>query len=312
MEHLVEFQWPLHLDILVYFGLLFLLSQVAGRIANWLSAPRMVGYLIAGILFGPSGFKLFSEGFISDQSGLITDIALSIIAFSIGGAMQLDVLKSVKKSIAWITVLQALGAFAFVFVLLIACLPILLPQDGSAGFQNTYLAAALILAAVSVATAPAAILSLVHELKAKGKFTSVLLGVVAIDDAVTIVIYGYVVVWIRALMGGELSSLSNAIISPFISTGFSAAIGLIIGLILIRIIKYFGPKDVMFGFILGSILLTSGLAKSIGVSPLLGTMVLGFIIENFAAHDRASEAHDVIENIEEPIFGNSFSWPERI
>jgi Kef-type K+ transport system membrane component KefB len=283
-----------------------LLSQAAGRLANWLGAPRIIGYLMTGVLFGPSGFKLFSEALINDQLGLITDIALSIIAFSIGGALQLSSLKNLKKSIAWITVLQALGAFVFVFFLVIAFLPILVPQPDSSGFQYTYLAAALILASVSVATAPAAILSLVHELKAKGKFTTVLLGVVALDDAVAIVIYGYVIVWIRALMEGGLSSWSNAIISPFISTGFSAAIGLIVGLLIIRIIKYSGPKDVMLGFILGAILLTGGLAKSFGVSPLLAAMVLGFIIENFAAHDRASEAHDVIESIEEPIFGIFF------
>ncbi len=306
MEHFVGFQWPLHLDILVYFGLLFLLSQAAGRIANWLGAPRIIGYMMAGILFGPSGFKLFSKALIHDQLGLVTDIALSIIAFSIGGALQLNMLKNLKKSIAWITILQALGAFVVVFILVITFLPILVPRAVSAGFQNTYLAAALILAAVSVATAPAAILSLVHELKAKGKFTTVLLGVVALDDAVAIMIYGYVIVWIRTLMGGELSSWSDALIRPFISTGISGVIGLIVGFLFIRIIKYIGPKDIMLGFILGAILLTSGLAKSFGVSPLLATMVLGFIIENFVAHEHASEAHDVIEGIEEPIFGIFF------
>lgn len=274
--------------------------------ANWLGAPRIIGYLMAGILFGPSGFRMFSRALINDQLGLITDIALSIIAFSIGGALQINNLKNLKKSIALVTVLQALGAFVFVLILVIAFLPILVPLPDSEGFQNMYLASALILAAVAVATSPAAILSLVHELKAKGRFTTVLLGVVALDDAVAIVVYGYVIVWIRALMGGELSSWSNAIISPFISTGFSVAIGLIVGLLLIRIIKFCGPKDIMLGFILGAILLTSGLAKSFGVSPLLATMVLGFIIENFVAHERASEAHDVIESIEEPIFGIFF------
>lgn len=306
MEHFLGFQWPLHLDILVYFGLLFLLSQVAGRIANWLGAPRIIGYMMAGILFGPSGFKLFSKALIHDQLGLVTDIALSIIAFSIGGALQLNMLKNLKKSIAWVTILQALGAFVFVFILVITFLPILVPRAVSAGFQDAYLAAALILAAVSVATAPAAILSLVHELKAKGKFTTVLLGVVALDDAVAIIIYGYVIVWIRTLVGGELSSWSDALIRPFISTGISAALGLIVGFLLIKIIKYIGPRDVMLGFILGAILLTSGLAKSFSVSPLLATMVLGFIIGNFVAHERASEAHDVIEGIEEPIFGIFF------
>ncbi|MGB2907871.1 MAG: cation:proton antiporter [Candidatus Aminicenantaceae bacterium] len=306
MEHFIGFQWPQNFNILVYSGLLFLLSQAAGRLAVWLGAPRLIGYLMSGILFGPSVLKLFSKTLIHGQLGLITDIALAIIAFSIGGALQLEPLKSIKKSVAWITILQAFGAFAVVFILVITFLPMLIPLSDVAGFQKTYLPFALVLGAVSVATAPAAILSLVHELKAKGPFTTTLLGVVALDDAVAIMVYGYVIVWVKALMGGQSSSWSITLAAPLISIAFSVVIGLVVGFVLIRIIKYAGPRDVMLGFILGAILLTGGLAASFGVSSLLATMVLGFMIGNFAAHDRASEALDVVEKIEEPIFGIFF------
>ena len=306
MEHFVVFQWPRHFNILVYSGLLFLLSQAAGRIAVWLGAPRLIGYLISGVLFGPSVLKLFSKALIHGQLGLITDIALAIIAFSIGGALQLEPLKSMKKSVVWITILQAFGAFIVVFLLVITFLPLLIPLSDVTGFQKTYLPFALVMGAISVATAPAAILSLVHELKAKGPFTTTLLGVVALDDAVAIMVYGYVIVWVKALMGGQSSSWSITFTAPLISIVFSAVIGLVVGFVLIRIIKYAGPRDVMLGFILGSILLTGGLATSFGVSPLLATMVLGFIIGNFAEHKRAGEALDVVEKIEEPIFGIFF------
>ena len=306
MEHFIGFQWPQHFNILVYSGLLFFLSQAAGRVANWLGAPRIIGYLLSGILLGPSVLKLFSETLIHGQLGLITDIALAIIAFSIGGALQLGPLKSMKKSVFWITLLQAFGAFAVVFVLVITFLPMLIPISGATGFQQTYLPFALVLGAVSVATAPAAILSLVHELKAKGPFTTTLLGVVALDDAVAIIVYGYVIVWVKVLMGEQSSSLLLAFGAPLISIAFSIVIGLAVGYVLIRIIKYAGPRDVLLGFILGAILLTGGLATSFGVSSLLATMVLGFIIGNYAEHKRASEALDVVEKIEEPIFGIFF------
>ena len=198
------------------------------------------------------------------------------------------------------------GAFAVVFILVITFLPLLIPVSAAAGFQKTYLPLALVLGAVSVATAPAAILSLVHELKAKGPFTTTLLGVVALDDAVAIMVYGYVIVWVKELMGGHSSSLLLTFAAPLISIAFSVVIGLVVGFVLIRIIKYAGPRDVLLGFILGAILLTGGLAASFGVSPLLATMVLGFIIGNFAEHERASEALDVVEKIEEPIFGIFF------
>jgi Kef-type K+ transport system membrane component KefB len=306
MEHFIGFQWPQHFNILVYSGLLFLLSQAAGRLAVWLGAPRLIGYLMSGILFGPSVLKLFSKALIHGQLGLITDIALAIIAFSIGGALQLEPLKSMKKSVVWITILQAFGAFFVVFILVLIFLPMLFPLSDVTGFQTTYLPFALVLGAVSVATAPSAILSLVHELKAKGPFTTTLLGVVALDDAVAIMVYGYVIVWVKALMGGQSSNGSIILAAPLISIAFSVGIGLIVGFVLIRIIKYAGPRDILLGFVLGAILLTGGLAASFGVSSLLATMVLGFMIGNFAAHDRASEALDVVEKIEEPIFGIFF------
>ncbi len=306
MEHIFGFQWPQHFSILVYSGLLFLLSQTAGRIAVWLGAPRLIGYLLSGILFGPSVLRLFSETLIHGQLGIIKDIALAIIAFSIGGALQLEPLRGMKKSVVWITILQASGAFVVVFVLVIFFLPMLIPLSEATGFQQTYLPAALVLGAVSVATAPAAILSLVHELKAKGPFTTTLLGVVALDDAVAILVYGYVIVWAKALMGGVSSGWFITFAAPLISIAFSVVIGLVVGFVLIRIIKYTGPRDVLLGFVLGSILLACGLALSFGVSSLLAAMVLGFMIGNFAEHERAGEALDVVEKIEEPIFGIFF------
>jgi Kef-type K+ transport system membrane component KefB len=119
-------------------------------------------------------------------------------------------------------------------------------------------------------------------------------------------VYGYVIVWAKALMGGQSSSWPMTLAAPLISIAFSVVMGFVIGFVLIGIIKYAGPRDVLLGFILGSILLTGGLAASFGVSSLLATMVLGFIIGNFAEHKRASEALDVVEKIEEPIFGIFF------
>ncbi len=307
MQHLINgMHWPENLHILIFIGLLFFISQIAGRLSSFFGGPRIIGYLLAGILFGPYCLSIFSKSLIENQLNILTEISLMIIAYSIGGALTIDKLRKVKKSIIWITNLQALGAFVVVVGSMALLLPVLLPSFSELGYQKAYLPIAMILGAVSVPTAPAAILSIVHELKAKGRFTTVILAVVALDDALAILIYGFVLTWVKILVVGRNISLTGSLIAPIMSITISVGVGLSVALIINLIIKYFAPRDVMLGFILGAILITGGLAQSLGVSPLLATMVFGFMIMNFAGHERAREAHNVIENIEEPLFGIFF------
>ena len=296
----------IHWNILVYTGLLLLISQVMGRLSNFFGAPRIIGYLLAGIIFGPSFLSLFSEHVVGTQLSLLTEISLVIISFSIGGALTVDKLKEVKSSIFWITILQAMGALVVVAVLMAFLMPLVLPTYNGLDYWKVYFPCALILGAIAVPTAPAAILSLVHELKAKGRFTTIVLSVVALDDALAIIIYGFVIVWAKSLIIGGHTSWSSALVAPLLTIFISIGIGLSVALLVKMIIRFISPRDVMLGIILGAILLTGGLARSLGVSSLLASMVLGFIIINYVRHDRACEAHDVIEKIEEPIFGIFF------
>ncbi|MBL6989565.1 MAG: cation:proton antiporter [Bacteriovoracaceae bacterium] len=298
--------WPLQLNILAYTGIIFLLGQIAGRFAHLIRLPRLIGYLTIGIVLGPSGVEILSAHLIDDQLSLITEMALALIAFSIGGALDLKNLTGLKKSIIWITITQSLGAFMFVFFGCLLLLPFLPVTNGYGHHPQLFLTTALLFGAISVATAPAAVLSLIHELKARGPFTSVVLGVVALDDAFALIIYAFASVWAKSLIGGKATCLSSAILTPVYSIGVSCIIGILMGMLLTRLIRYFAPRDVMLGLILGAVFLTAGLARSFGVSLLLSSMVLGFIIINFGKHKRAMEAHDVIEKIEEPLFGVFF------
>ncbi len=305
-EAIQSLQLPASWNILVYTGLLLLISQGMGRLFCFLRAPRIIGYLLAGIIFGPSAFSIFSEDIVGNQLNLLTEISLVIISFSIGGALTVEKIREVKKSILWITILQAFGALAVVGAVMALLLPFLLPSNIGMDYWKVYFPCALILGAIAVPTAPAAILSLVHELKAKGRFTTVLLAVVALDDVLAIILYGFAIAWAKTLILGDYTSLSVAIVAPLTSILVSVGIGIVVALLIKTVIRFFSPKDVMLGIILGAILLAGGLARSLGVSPLLASMVLGFIIMNFVRHERASEAHEVIENIEEPIFGIFF------
>jgi len=293
-----------HFHILVYAGLLFLVSQIFGRLAKHFGAPRLIGYLTAGVVFGPSFLGVFTTELLHGSLHLVTEIALSLIAYSIGCSLSLKKLKGLKGSILSITFFQAFGAALLVFGATALLLPYFLPLDR--GFQQTYLPIALILGAVSAATAPAAILSLVRETKAKGPFTKTLLGVVALDDALVLVFYAFAVTMAQSLIVGETISLKVGVIKPLAIIWVTLLLGGGVGLLLKWIIAYFPQREVLLGLIFGSILLISGLAFTYELSPLLGNMAFGVVVANFIPHPRSDDAAKVIEDIEEPIFGAFF------
>lgn len=299
---------PIHLHFLVYIGLLFLISQACGRIANFLKSPHIVGYLLAGILFGPSLLNFFSHKLIFKDLSIITDIALSIIAFSIGGSLRISIFKKFKKSIIWITIFQAIGAFIFVFVCSALLLPLVVStNEVNNGYQRTYLPISITLGVIFLATAPASILSILHEYKAKkGTFTNILLGIITIDDAIALIFYSFAMVISKNLIAGDKLDFTIAFLEPITSIFLAVMLGVLMGFILKLILKFFKPKDILLGIITGAVLLTGGLAITIGISALLSNMILGFFIANFIEHEKADDAFEVIESVEEPIFGIFF------
>ena len=293
---------PADLNFLVYTGLLILFAQIAGKISNHFRAPRLIGYLTIGIITGPYVLNIFSNKLINEQLSLIIKISLSIIAFSIGGALRNEKIKPLLKNIMTVTLSQAMAAFISVLIFSL----LLLPEIWDYSFLKIILPCAMIFAAVSVPTDPATVMSIVHELKSRGPLTTILLGVVAIDDAIAIIIYGFVITFARSFAVAGQFSIGMAFFEPLIHCAGALVIGLAVAVLMIQIIKHMGSRDVLLGLMIGAIILTTGLAETFNVSPLLSSMLLSYIIINFTEHERANEIYEVIENIEEPIFGIFF------
>ncbi len=301
---LLDFLQELH--PLVFVGLLLLASYAGGRIANSLKIPRVTGYLVAGMLLSPSVSGFFHERLVKEELTLITHIALAIIAFSIGGSLGLDKIKRLGKPISWITVTQAFGAFFFTTILLALFFPLFHDFGATSHFfWRSYFPMALVIGAISAATAPAAILAIVHEYKAKGPLTTVLLGVVALDDALTIFFYAFANGVACSFVNLEAISWQNALLAPSFSILISSAIGGALGLCVRKIIHFIRRREAMLGVMAGFIFLASGLAISFEVSPLLANMVLGLVVVNFVGHHQ--DLFAVVESIEEPIFGMFFT-----
>ena len=304
----MEYLLPEQIHLLVYAGLLFIASQAGGRLAAALNAPRMVGYLITGILVGPSVLGLIPERVVTEDLEIITQISLAIIAFSIGGSLKVDQLKRMKGVILWITVLQALMASLIVFSLMSLFLPMVVPDsDITGGFLRGTLPVALAIGAISAATAPAAVMSIVREYRARGTFTTVLLGVVALDDVLTLIIFAFAISMGQLLIGSEALTLSTGLFLPFKDVFLQLALGTLMGTLTGTMIRFFPSRGALLGITVGAIFLASGLTISMGLSPLLTTMILGFIIMNFGDRGERENVFHVLGDIEMPIFGIFFA-----
>jgi len=287
-------------------GILLILGWAGGRTANALGLPRVTGYLIAGLLLGPSLFHVLPHPLIEKKLSAITEMALSIIAYSIGGSLVYERLKRLGGNILWITGAQALGAFVVTTVLLLPLMPALTDVTGAeSDFWRTYLPLALVIGAISVATAPGTVLAIISELKASGPFTTILLGVIAINDGLAIVFFALAEAGARALHNplspSWLSLLGGAGVEIFLSL----ALGLGAGLLLQLLARFIRRREAFLMVILGIIAGVSGLASQHQLSPLLANMVLGFFIVN---RERGRhEFFSVVEQIEEPLYGLFFA-----
>ncbi|MFQ5962354.1 MAG: cation:proton antiporter, partial [Candidatus Methylomirabilales bacterium] len=279
---------------------------MGGRVANYFKVPRITGYLVVGMLLSPSVSGVFHERLVKEELTLITHIALAIIAFSIGGVLGIEKIKGLGRAISWITVTQASGAFVVATVVLIVFFRLV---DGSGATTHSlwrsYFPMALVIGAISAATAPAAILAIVHEYKAKGPLTTVLLGVVALDDALTIFFYAFAISVAHSFVNLQAISWQNVLLAPTFSILISLSLGGAIGVCIRGLIRFVRRREAMLGVVAGFILLISGLAMSINISPLLANMMFGFMVVNFVRHHEGLFA--VVENIEEPIFGMFFT-----
>jgi len=292
---------------LVYLGLLLLCGYTGGRIANHLKAPRVSGYIVTGMLLSPSLLGVFNEQVVREELTLITDIALSVIAFSIGGVLAMRKMKRLGRQIVWITLIQALAAFALTTLVIGSIFPVL--HGGSPGsstpFTGVFLPMALVIGAISAATAPAATLAIVHEYKARGPLTTILLGVVALDDGVTIFLYAFTISLAKALITPGSLSWQTMVLSPALHVLIAMALGGVVGLGLRGLIRFVPHRTGMLVVAVGSVFLTAGLAIGLEASPLLANMMLGFMVVNFVRHSH--DVFGVVENVEEPIFAMFFT-----
>jgi NhaP-type Na+/H+ or K+/H+ antiporter len=261
----------------------------------------ITGYLVAGILLSPSVFNIISRTSIEDLN-IFTSIALGIIAYSIGGSLHWQSIRKRENSIILIGLLQAFGAWLLSMLAVALIAPFFLDSPDMT-FTNTYLPMGLVIGALASATAPAVILALVREYKAKGSLTTILLSVVAFDDAIAMIFVSIALGIGQPLSLGEGSSVYQMLVLPLLKILGSIAIGLVLGLALVFIARLVRTRSLLLAIILGTIMLCVGLTTLFDMSEILANMVIGFIVVN---KGKRNTMLNVIDDIEDVIFAMFF------
>ncbi len=272
-------------SILISLSIALLVGLLLSRLAKLVKLPAVTAYLIAGILIGPyllGAFNIPGLGVTEEQLpgfSIISDVALGFIAFSMGNEFRLSHLKQIGKQATIIGIAQALFTALVVDTILIV-LHFTMPD-------KLTLEAAIVLGAVATATAPAATLMVVKQYKAKGKLTDILLPVVALDDAVGLVVFAISFGVAKALGNGAVQ-ITNIIVEPLLEVVLSLVLGFLTGLLFNEVEKHFHSRSKRMAVSVTFVLLTVGLSAlkfqigtiHIGFSSLLACMMLGTVFCN--------------------------------
>ncbi|MBQ8292347.1 MAG: cation:proton antiporter [Bacilli bacterium] len=254
-------------NILLVFSLILILGLFSTRLMKLVNFPNVTGYLIIGLLVGPYCLKLINENNIEGLK-LITNVALGFIAFSIGGEFKLTTLKSLGKNIMIITLFQAVTTSLLTFIVLWAV--------------GTPMPIALCLCAIAAATAPAATLMVVRQYKAKGPVTDTLLPVVALDDAIGLMIFSLCFALAKVIETGGQLTITNVILMPILEIVLSLGIGALIGFVLAIVMKFFKSRANRLIWMIACVFLGVALCEimPIELSSLLVCMMIGAVFTN--------------------------------
>ncbi len=288
-------------------GVLVIAGFFGGLVAKKIRYPRISGYIIVGMLLSPSVLNVIPSQLIREDLSVITDIALGVVAYLIGGSLSIERLKKLGKNIVTITPFEALGAWIFVTLLILSLGHFVIKFDiSNPNFYQTYLPMAIIIGAISCPTAPAAIMAIIHEYRAKGPLTTTLLGVVALDDAFAIISFAIATSIAAVLIiGVKALSLYQMFIIPILDIAGSLLLGAGFGFALLYMSRFAKTKKTLLVTVLGMIMLSVGATKALGISSLLANMAVGFVVVNKM---RSSEKmFTVINDIEDIVFAMFFT-----
>lgn len=275
------------MEYLLSIGIAMFAGLLMTRLTKRFNLPDVTSYLVAGLLIGPlclGALGIPNLGFQSfefvEEMGLICDTALGFIAFSIGSEFRLSSLKKIGKQATIIAIFQALTATVFVDLGLLALHLVL--------GDKLPVSTCLILGAIATATAPAATMMVVNQYKAKGPLTDILLPIVALDDAVGLIVFAVSTGVAKALSSGSIS-LVSVLVNPLVEIVASLGMGALLGGVFSYVEQFFHSRSKRLSLAVAFVFLCVALSMlsfelpggvEIGFSSLLVCMMCGTMFCN--------------------------------
>ncbi len=263
-------------------GAILLFAPAIDAIGRRTKLPRVTLLLIFGLLIGPDALD-FLPALGQTWFPIVTDLALLMIGFLLGEKLAFSFLRKNARAVLWISAGEVLVTVVIMFsILFLIGVPVEI---------------ALILAGIAPASAPAATVDLVHEVKAKGNFTNILLAIVAIDDAWGLIVFSILFAFAQSLQG--TSGGVDVLLAGAWELGGALLVGIALGVPMAYLTGRIRPGKPTLPEALGFVFVCGGLALYLDVSIILASMVLGGVVANLAKHHE--RPFHAIENIESPF-----------
>lgn len=286
MEHISHSFNPL-----LIIGVTVFFSLFAGKLANRIKLPSLIGFMLVGVLAGPSLFNLLDDGFQENLS-FVTEIALAFVAISIGLELNFSSLKKLGKSIIWIIFAESFAAFGIVFVV------VYLVSDN--------LPMALIFGAIAPASAPAGTVAVIKEYRARGPLTKALYAVVGFDDGLGIIIFGFAAAAARSLLSvktaGDTESILSMLRPPLVEVIGGLLCGLLIAVVFSYLARRLKQSRDVFLLLFAAALALSGICQIFHFSIILTNMVVGMTVVNTQPRGITQKIHDELSNVMPLLF----------
>ena len=292
-----------HLNLALLFGIIILGGTFGARLFQKFHIPQVVGCIVVGILLGDV-LNLITPKTIESLEPF-TMFALGLIGFMIGAELRAEVFKKYGRQFFIILFSQGIGAFVLVMIagsaIVWLALPSIVGNIGATQRVQTSLAMGLLLGAIASATAPAATANVLWEYKTRGPLTAAVLAIVALDDALALLLYRGAATGAKALMGtGQGSVLITTLILLAEILG-AILLGILAGVLLYYLLKFVRAEDKILEFAIGCLLLVVGISMIPKIDPILPAMALGITIANLMPR-QSKGTFQLVKKFSPPVY----------
>jgi Kef-type K+ transport system membrane component KefB len=295
---------PSHLNLALLFGLIILGGTFGARVFQKLHIPQVVGCIVVGVVLGDVLGVITAQTIRALEP--FTMFALGIIGFMIGAELKGDVFRKYGKQFFVILLSEGIGAFLLVALGGSIIAQFLLSSIDYAGVTPTdnlhiSIAMGLVLGAIASATAPAATVNVLWEYKTRGPLTATILAIVALDDALALLLYRGAATGAKGLMGTGHDSVSATVAVLFGEIAGAIVLGFLAGVLLYFLLKFVMAEDKILEFAIASLLLLVGISMIPGIEPILPAMTLGITLANLMPRQSKS-TFQLVEKFSPPIY----------